>query len=227
MDFFYNSWIANNSDAIVVSFIAGIATSFVIKLTSTLREIIRFVFQTKESIDGHWISSFPGTNEYPVYEIIKVNSSKEKVRISYQSYKFLNGEVMTVRSGYGVGVRNVGTIVCPYNRIKPPSAVLGTYLLNDFIYNQELCLVGYYVQREDDTKDSIYDAGPMTFIKISIPFLRRLRTVYRPLFKSNNELIKYLSNEAKHIIDTSNRLRINLPPISQDQLSRNFRKVHR
>jgi len=206
MDYIF-SWIITNANGFIVSFLAGLITALFLSASSSFIEIFRFIFQKDNSIDGYWITSFPsidGVNS--VIEIIKIKSNKKRVKIFYQSYKFLSETQMRVRSGCGEGQYRPGMLISTYNLQKPYSIVLGAYFLKHFIVMDKMCLVGYYIQRADDNIQKEYISGGLAFIKINLPILSRIKFLYGPLFHSERKLIEYVNNEAKQLLNISNDL---------------------
>jgi hypothetical protein len=206
---------AENITGFVISFAAGWAFAFSAAFASWVAKTYRFLQAKPDSLDGHWISVFPSAGEGTIFEIIKIKTAGKNIRIDYQSYKFFEEKYMAVRSGYGKGQLKAGTISCAYGREGDNIGVIGSYVLKQVVFNDQICLAGHYVQREDDNEESYFSSGTMAFVKIQIPLYKRVITMYRPLFTSPEALIKYLKSKVTHVIKTSNDLRKTINPISQ------------
>jgi len=61
------SWISSNANGFIVSFLTGITTALLLSASSSFIEIIRFVFQKNNSIDGYWIAAFPSFDKKTKY----------------------------------------------------------------------------------------------------------------------------------------------------------------
>jgi hypothetical protein len=209
-----------NYAGFVVSFLAGMAVVLTTTIFSGLKKTYRFIRAKPEFLDGHWIAAFPGSKGGTIFEIIKIKTLSNFINIEYQSYKFINDKLMNARIGSGRGEIRAGVISCSYVRKEIFSGVIGSYLFKQVLFKDKICLSGYSVQRSDEGGQGYFDYGSLAFIRVNIPFYKRITTLFQPLFSSPDSLKRYLRGELKNIVNMSIELRATIPDMPQEQANK-------